>query len=583
MAGAFMLGYDGLGREISRQDPRRSQPSLTSYLPGADQISAVTDAAGNTTSYRYYPQGQRGAGKIRSVTLADGSVSWSSYTQRGELMATWGSQTNPTWRVYDGLGQMISLHTWQVDPNFNASAMPASPPAGSSVTSWIYDAATGLLAAKRDAANLGASYTYDVAGRLSSRTWARSSVASPQVTSYQYNEFSQLISSDYSDATPDASHVYDRLGRSISHGSSVAKSDFSYDAATLLLDTETVSYNLDAVAGYEFSRVLDRSQDALLRESGWQLKDGTNTENSVSYGYSATSGRLESVNSGGGSHPPSQFNYSYLANSNLIESVASPAHTVFNTYEAQRDVLDAKENKAGTSVVSRYDYSVNGIGQRTSLSQTGTAFAGSRDVAWGYDSLGQLTRADSSIPDLDRAYQFDMIGNRLKTADSLTLPSTNNYTPNALNQYTAIGALSPVHDADGNATAHPLPANLSANSSLVWDCENRLIAAQVLGAGVVNFSYDSQGRRIVETVGTTSKINVYDGWNPVAEYAASAGVSPALSQSFTWGIDLSGSLQGAGGVGGLLAVSDSSGSYFPTYAGNGNVSADSSGQRNRRG
>lgn len=121
MAGAFMLGYDGLGREISRQDPRHSQPSLTSYLPGADQISAVTDAAGNTTSYSYYPQATLGAGKIRSITLADGSVSWSSYTQRGELMATWGSQTNPTWRVYDGLGQMIYLHTWQVDPHHTVS------------------------------------------------------------------------------------------------------------------------------------------------------------------------------------------------------------------------------------------------------------------------------------------------------------------------------------------------------------------------------------------------------------------------------------------------------------------------------
>ena len=36
-------------------------------------------------------------------------------------------------------------------------------------------------------------------------------------------------------------------------------------------------------------------------------------------------------------------------------------------------------------------------------------------------------------------------------------------------------------------------------------------------------------------------------------------------------MDVSGTLQGAGGVGGLLAVSDSTGSYFPTFDGNGNV------------
>lgn len=97
-----------------------------------------------------------------------------------------------------------------------------------------------------------------------------------------------------------------------------------------------------------------------------------------------------------------------------------------------------KENKAGTSVVSRYDYTVNAIGQRSNLAQSGTAFAGSRDIAWGYDSLGQVTSADSTIPGLDRAYAFDLIGNRLKTADSLTLPVANNYTPNALNQYSSI-------------------------------------------------------------------------------------------------------------------------------------------------
>jgi RHS repeat-associated protein len=37
-------------------------------------------------------------------------------------------------------------------------------------------------------------------------------------------------------------------------------------------------------------------------------------------------------------------------------------------------------------------------------------------------------------------------------------------------------------------------------------------------------------------------------------------------------MDLSGTMQGAGGVGGLLAVTDSTGTYYPTYDGNGNVS-----------
>jgi hypothetical protein len=137
-------------------------------------------------------------------------------------------------------------------------------------------------------------------------------------------------------------------------------------------------------------------------------------------------------------HPPSQFNYSYVPNSNLLATITGPAHTVTNYYEPNRDVLDIKQNKAGTTLISQYDYLVNALGQRSNVAQTGTAFAAARSTAWAYDPLGQVTRADSTIPGLDRAYTFDMIGNRLKTADSLTLPVANNYTPNALNQYSSI-------------------------------------------------------------------------------------------------------------------------------------------------
>jgi RHS repeat-associated protein len=120
-------------------------------------------------------------------------------------------------------------------------------------------------------------------------------------------------------------------------------------------------------------------------------------------------------------------------------------------------------------------------------------------------------------------------------------------------------------------TAGPLPANVNANSTLIWDGENRLIQAQVTGGATVTFIYDSQSRRIAETVGTVTKITVFDGWNPIAEYSISNN-QYSIFKSFTWGMDLSGTLQGAGGVGGLLAVTDSTGTYYPTYDGNGNVS-----------
>jgi RHS repeat-associated protein len=67
----------------------------------------------------------------------------------------------------------------------------------------------------------------------------------------------------------------------------------------------------------------------------------------------------------------------------------------------------------------------------------------------------------------------------------------------------------------------------------------------------------------------TSKY-IYDAWNLVAEVDGANN----LVRSYIWGNDLSGSLQGAGGVGGLLAVKPLSGAaHFAAYDGNGNVSA----------
>ena len=68
---------------------------------------------------------------------------------------------------------------------------------------------------------------------------------------------------------------------------------------------------------------------------------------------------------------------------------------------------------------------------------------------------------------------------------------------------------------------------------------------------------------------------VYDGWNLVA--VLDGNNNNSLVYSFAWGSDLSGSMDGAGGVGGLISMTVYSGvnagTYFYCYDGNGNVIA----------
>jgi RHS repeat-associated protein len=151
------------------------------------------------------------------------------------------------------------------------------------------------------------------------------------------------------------------------------------------------------------------------------------------------------------------------------------------------------------------------------------------------------------------------------------------------------------HDDDGNQTSN-------AHWSYTWDGENRLIAAeeslaillQPPGSGPVKrqwveCAYDAQGRRIYKRVLTAegmsttfilkqSVVFLYDGCNMIAEIDTTT--SARLIRSYEWGLDVSGTMDGAGGVGGLLVLrthpstinsQPSTGAHAPTYDGNGNV------------
>jgi RHS repeat-associated protein len=124
------------------------------------------------------------------------------------------------------------------------------------------------------------------------------------------------------------------------------------------------------------------------------------------------------------------------------------------------------------------------------------------------------------------------------------------------------------HDDDGNLTK-------DGRFVYTWDGENRLIAVETradLPESVprvrVEYQYDHRSRRISKTVHhplPATHSYIYDGWNLIAEATGSN------TTHYVWGLDLSGSLQGAGGVGGLVAVAKDAATYHPAFDGNGNV------------
>jgi RHS repeat-associated protein len=141
------------------------------------------------------------------------------------------------------------------------------------------------------------------------------------------------------------------------------------------------------------------------------------------------------------------------------------------------------------------------------------------------------------------------------------------------------------YDADGNLLQ-------DGRWTYTWDAENRLSALETRAdvAGLfpalrlrLEFAYDVAGRRLRKQVktwnGSTWSANsdrrfLYDGWNLAGEFEANLTTSAlTLVRTYTWGLDLSGSLQGAGGVGGLLWTTAGSLTHAFASDGNGNVIA----------
>ena len=212
-----------------------------------------------------------------------------------------------------------------------------------------------------------------------------------------------------------------------------------------------------------------------------------------------------------------------------------------------------------------------------------------------YDGIGQLKVADSSVSSENRGYAFDHCWNMNWCTNNGT---ANNYLVDTKNEVTNAYGATYSYDSNGNLTT-----GTNGSNAYVYDDENRLIqwfwynnGTNCTGGGYrTDFFYDGLGRlrkrleySIPPTPGgagapppsmqcvwnlNTEVYYIYDGMRVIQERDGSN--NPLVA--YTRGTDLSGTLEGAGGIGGLLARSDGySGGNFTNHSyyhadGNGNI------------
>ena len=172
-----------------------------------------------------------------------------------------------------------------------------------------------------------------------------------------------------------------------------------------------------------------------------------------------------------------------------------------------------------------------------------------RPVFRNSDSFGYNDRSEvfnATVSGTYSAYGYDEIGN------------SSFFAANNLNQYSQFQ-----YDLDGNML-------FDGNLSFAYDSNNRLKTVSSNGVVLVINFYDAKSRRVKKVTPNATTIFIYDDWNLIEERVEKLdGMVSTIK--YYWGKDLSGELQGAGGVGGLLYETIDDVIYIPCYDNNGSI------------
>ncbi len=325
----------------------------------------------------------------------------------------------------------------------------------------------------------------------------------------------------------------------------------------------------------------------------------TTTKN---YDFMNRLGQISSVPSAS-----SVVNYSYLYNSANQRTERREPDSSFwlYQYDSLGQVTSGKKYWSDWTPVAgqQFEYVFDDIGNRSSTKSGGDSTgANLRSAAYSANNLNQYTTRD--VPGT-----VDIIGAANAAATATVngqstyrkveyyyeAVATNNGSaaiyPSITNQSVLSGATNVTigslflprtpeafsYDSDGNLTN-------DGRWMLTWDAENRLTAAEsqttapTASKRKVTFVFDWQGRttRRTEYDGSSGSYlvsrdekYVYDALRCLAELNAT---NNTVLRGYLWGLDLSGTTTGAGGVGGLLAMnSAANGEQFYALDGNGNV------------
>ena len=611
--------YDALGRVVSTTDGRGNVSSYSYDERG--RLASSTDATGATTAYGYDALGRQ-----TSVTNALGLVTTTSYDLDNNITAQGGAQY-PVWYSYDDYGRMRAMTTFRTEDlaSGDVTTWHYDEATGLLVFKEYADGKgptydytpEGRLSRRTWARGVETDYAYDGQGRLVSKNYSDST---PDV-SLAYDRLGHTISA-VCDGVSTNLYTYNRLGQltnEVQNGTTIARSYDVLGRATgyAIGDGEavgsTVSYSYDTLGRFaSVSSGTNVFSYSYLPGSDLVSGMAANTGHAWERTYESDRDLISTVHNRFGNRTISRFDYT---NDEIgrrvarIDSGEAFSETAFERYSYNdRSEVIGSQRFYGSDIddLSRpvtgrtFGYGYDPIGNRVySYEDAG----GERHTTtYTANELNQYSAIQNAraVPlrgDAKRDAVVTVNGDRAErdngtasfTPWSYSLPSddTTAHYQNANVFAVAQNAVGEdveqresgslfvpaaetflTYDDDGNMT-------FDGRFRYSWNGENRMIRAEEAVAPtnraptVITYAYDEQGRMVAKNIARTNSIArslLWDGYNIVHE------TDNGVSTYNVWGIDLDGTLQGCGGVGGLLAVVRANGVFFSLYDANGNVS-----------
>ena len=564
------IEYDSVGR-VSRKTDRRGNVLQWTYdANGCTTHETAVELDPSTTTRTVITESVFDElNRIYKVISAAGDVSRLTLTSRDKIASATDANGNTVSNTYDRNTLLTSTTRWFLGP---AGLRPVT-------TSYAYNS-SGELVSVTDDNGSKTRYSLDIHGRITVQTFGADS-ADETTDQFFYDAVGNPIRTiDQEGHVTDVE--FDSMNRptKTTYHDGMTEEDI-YDGAGRSLKSTTSSGNAIDVIYDSFGRTIRQLQNGKQFDYSWDL-DGGSIGVIYPDGTSITRTRDEL------SRPveikvasASVARYTY-AGTNRVAEREYPQAGVFKSvsYTSDDEVI-LHEHRSGSptgSIIQGFAYGYDRSSNRIWSKRTHNGSVGDR---YTYDEMDRLRRVayDASNPELGEAgassftdYSLDGVGNR--TSVEQDGQSTAYTVSNPHNEYDAVGGVSRSHDKRGNLTGD---GSLTYN----FDTKNQLTAVHQVATGalVANYAYDAAGRRISKSSPSGVTHYYYDGVNVALEYFVPSGGSEAVSARYVYGGGIDELLMserdlGGGfvrhyyiedGLGSIVGVLDSAGATVERY------------------